>query len=59
MPTLCPALLKWPLVVAPIGDNTMYGKEGDGTGGGAGPGGGFVVTGLRLELLAMHAVGMP
>ena len=21
--------------------------------------GGFVVTGLRLELLAMHAVGMP
>lgn len=40
MPTLCPALLKWPLVVAPTGDNdTMYGKEGDGTGGGAGPGG--------------------
>lgn len=28
MPTLCPALLKWPLVVAPIGDS-----------GGAGPGG--------------------
>lgn len=41
MPTLCPALLKWPLVVAPIGDDTMYGKEGDGTGGGAGPGGGL------------------
>ena len=58
MPTPCPALLKWPLVVAPSGDDTMYGKEGDGTGGGAGPGG-FVVTGLRLELLAMHAVGMP
>ena len=47
MQTLCPALLKWPLVVAPVGGSgTMSGKDGDGIGGGAGPGG---VCGPRAQ----------